>query len=266
MSASGSNFRKFAGHLERLGGLRFVANVLGGDDGAVLRLDSQREFAHRIDPAKEFRPRIRDRTVTDSATRADRLFTGAFAAPVALPRNASQFRHRLPLPAWIVRVDRHEHPGQPARLPGVHENPRGGPHEIGGRLCNVDQEEAVGEFRRFQTHLVIEYTQLPGGRRRRAFVHHDNEIRGKLLRACCGAYRQSTKPATASRPSHFGLNGQTIIEAFVIVKTHCKNKAAQGRRRKAAPTEAIRLDRRHLNEVRSRSYRDHQEITQCRAE
>ena len=39
-------------NFEQLRGLRLVANVLGGDGGAVLHYDPQREFARGIDPAE----------------------------------------------------------------------------------------------------------------------------------------------------------------------------------------------------------------------
>jgi hypothetical protein len=86
--------------------------------------------------------------------------------------------------AWIIRIDRHEYPGEPARLPGVHKKARGRPHEIGGRLGAIDQEETIRKFRRFDSHLVVEDPQLARGHGRSTVALRGEEISRKLLRQC----------------------------------------------------------------------------------
>jgi hypothetical protein len=50
----GIEFPEACWNLEQLRRLRLVPNILGGNDGTVLGLYSQWEFAHRIDPAEQF--------------------------------------------------------------------------------------------------------------------------------------------------------------------------------------------------------------------
>jgi hypothetical protein len=86
------------------------------------------------------------------------------------------------LPARVTRIDRNKQLGQPARLPGIHENPLGRPRKIGGAVRSIDQEEAIRKIRRFNTHLVVEDTEFASGRGRRAIEMSGDEIGRKLLR------------------------------------------------------------------------------------
>jgi hypothetical protein len=159
------------------------------------------------------------------------------------------------LPAWIIRIDRHEHPGQPARLPGVHENPRRGPHEIGRWRCPIDQEEAIGKFRRFQSHPVVEHMQLSCRCRRHTIVRHDDKIGGKLPRTCRGDAAEQ-KPGNNKQAQPVQVRGQDIDRGFGHRRGPLQEIHRIERRTKSSADQAIWPDRRYVNKVRSRSCRD----------
>jgi hypothetical protein len=86
-------------------------------------------------------------------------------------------------------------------------------------------------------------------------VLHDGEIGGKLLRACRGNVTEQhagngkhAQPFPAARPDIYRSLGhhQYPLQAIRRVGRHTKSSADQ----------AIGPDRRHLNEVGSRSRRD----------
>jgi hypothetical protein len=93
-------------------------------------------------------------------------------------------------------------------LPGIHENPCGGPCKIGSAARSIDQEEAVREVRYFDPHLVVEDAELASGCSRRAIDISGDEIGRQLLRLCRSASRndkadqaKQARPGQGSRPS-----------------------------------------------------------------
>ena len=101
----------------------------------------------------------------------------------------------------------------------------GGPDKISGWLCAIDQEEAVGMFRRFDSHLVVEDAQLAGGHRRAVTPHHE-EIGRKLLRLR-RARPHSKKPKRASRLSCARRDIKIVVMALAIVHLVPENSALQ---------------------------------------
>ena len=182
----GIEFLETSRKLEQLRRLGFIPNILRRDCHTVLMTCSQRKFAHRVDPAKEFPAFGQNGPVADGAVPVDPLLADAFATPVFLIHNACYARHGLPRPARILRIDLHEDPGETAGLPSFHKCPCGRAHEKGGRLGAVDQEVAVGKFRRLNSHLVAGDAQLARGRDGPITLDGD-EIGGKLLRLRAGA-------------------------------------------------------------------------------
>src|SRR4051812_13870498 len=170
-------------NLEQGCGLRLLVNVLNTDGRAVLQLDAQREFETDIDPAKQLLARGRSRPVGDDPAPVDHFFPQALAPQWAARISAArEGRHILPLHTGIVEIERNEQLVQPARLPGIHEDPRTGSHEIGRADRAVDQEEPVRKVRRFDPDLILEDMQLAGRRRRPTGESSANEIGRELLR------------------------------------------------------------------------------------
>jgi hypothetical protein len=211
----GIEFPEACGNLERLRGLRLVPDMLRRDDSPVLALYSQRKFSHRIDPAEEFPPRGCNGPVGDGTLPVDRFLAGALAAPILPIRNTGHSCHRLPLPAWRLRIDRHENLREAGRLPGFHEYPCGGPHEKSGRLCGVDQEEAVGKFRRFNSYLVVIDAQLATSAAASSPLVVTRSAENCC--ACAGARPHSKTPARASKTNRIRLDGKTFIELLAII-------------------------------------------------
>jgi hypothetical protein len=67
-------------------------------------------------------------------------------------------------------------------LPGIHKNPFTRPRKIGGAARAIDQKEPVWKVWRFDPDLVIEDTELAGGRGRPIMRSGTDEIGRKLLR------------------------------------------------------------------------------------
>src|SRR5579884_2354213 len=106
--------------LEQLGGLWFIVDALGRDDGTVVGLDSQRESSRAVDPADQMTTRGRNGVIDQCFASADDLGWRRLAAPIALIRQSRDLGHRLPLLAGIVGIDRNEQPRQCRRLAGFH--------------------------------------------------------------------------------------------------------------------------------------------------